>query len=411
MIALRGGRLCDPGLGWDGPADVYLSSEGVRAVLQPGQSPPAGRWTAVPCEGLLVVPGPIDTLCRCDPRADPWREDVRSLCAAAAAGGYTALLGYTAAAEPAEIAALRGLDLPVRLHPVAALSCDGALADLGLLRDAGAAAWSDWPGPAPGPALLRRALEYGGWLGAPVVVPAEDPDLAAGGGMAEGALSFSLGLHGVPEVAETLGVQAAAALRRACGGRLHFAALSAGSSLALLSGATAGVTAHHLALTEEAVAGYRTAAKLSPPLRTESDRRALLAAAVAGRVVLGSGHLPALPAEKDCEYDYAAFGASAVETALPLALSLLGPTAFARAAALGPARLFGLPGGSLAPGAPADAAVFALDEPWTVDPAAMRSRGRSTPLAGWRLGPRPVLTCVGGRVTWADGRFAGVTDA
>jgi dihydroorotase len=410
VIVLRGGRLCDPGLGGAGPADVYLAADGVRAVEAPGAPAPPGRFREVPCAGLLVVPGPIDTLCRADVRPDPWREDLGSLCAAAAAGGYTALLAYTALAEPGEIAALRSRELPVRLYPVAALSRDGVLCDLGLLADAGAAAWSDWPGPAPGPALLRRALEYGAFLERPVVVAAEEPSLG-GGGMAEGALSFSLGLRGVPEAAETLGVLTAAALRRAFGGRLHLAALSAASSLPLLQGVTASVTAHHLGLTEEAVDGYRTAAKLSPPLRTERDRRALLLAAAAGRVTLASGHAPALPAEKECEYDYAAFGASAVETALPLALSLLGASAFVRAASLGPARAFGLPGGTLRPGSPADAAVFAPDEPWTVDPAALRSRGRATPLAGRRLGPRPVLTCVGGRATWADPRFAGVTDA
>ena len=410
MIALLGGRLCDPALGWDGPADVYLAPDGVRAVQAPGDPAPAGRWSAVPCAGLLVVPGPIDSLCRCDVRPDPWREDVRSLCAAAAAGGYTALLGFTGCAEPGEVAALRALELPVRLHPVAALSREGALADLGLLRDAGAAAWSDWPAPAPDTALLRQALEYAGFLGRPVVVPAEEPALARGGVMAEGALSFALGLRGVPEAAETLGVRAGAALQRAFGGRLHFAALSSAAAVPLLGRATASVTAHHLALTEEAVRGYRTAAKLSPPLRTAADRAALLQAAAAGRLLLGSGHEPALPAEKDCEYDYAAFGASAVETTLPLALCLLGPQAFVRAASLGPARAFGLPGGTLRPGGPADAAVFA-PEPWTVEPAALRSRGRCTPLQGRTVQSRPVLTCVGGRVAWRDARFAGVTDA
>lgn len=411
MIALLGGRLCDPGLGWDGPADVYLAADGVRAVRAPGDPAPPGRWTELPCSGLLVVPGPIDTLCRCDLRADPWREDMHSLAAAAAAGGYTGLLGFTGCAEPGGIAALRALPLPVRLHPVAALSRNGVLADLGLLRDAGAVAWSDWPAPAPEPDLLRQALEYAGFLGGPVVVSAEEPTLARGGVMAEGALSFALGLRGVPEAAEMLGVQAGAAVARAFGGALHFAALSCGRAVAQLGRATASVTAHHLALTEEAVRGYQTAAKLRPPLRTAADRAALLEAAAAGRLLLGSGHEPALPAEKDCEYDYAAFGASAVETALPLALSLLGAPAFVRATALGPARAFGLPGGSLRPGAPADAAVFAPHAPWTVEPVALRSRGRCTPLRGRSVPARPVLTCVGGRIAWRDARFAGVTDA
>jgi dihydroorotase len=398
VIALVGGWLCDPSQGWDGPADVYLRERRVEAVLPHGAPAPDGAWDLVDCTGLLVVPGPIDTLCRLSLRPDPWREDVATLAEAAAAGGYTAVLAYTGSADPAAIASLRAADLPVRILPVAALSREGRLAELGLLADAGAVAFSDWPEPVRHASLMRRALEYAGWLGRPVVVRPEDPDLAAGGVMHEGALSFALGLRGIPAAAEAVAVARDAALQRAFGGRLHFAALSAADSLAALGEATASVTAHHLALTEEAVRGYRTAAKLAPPLRTEADRAALVAAAAAGRLSLASGHDPCAPEEKACEYDYARPGAAALETAPALALEVLGPAAFVAAACVGPARAFGLPGGTLAPGAPADVAAFRAHEDWVVEPERLRSRGRATPLAGRRLLPRPAFTVCAGRL-------------
>jgi dihydroorotase len=409
LIALVGGRVCDPALGLDGPADVYLRGGRVEAVLPAGSAPPPGDWRVYDCGGRLVVPGPIDTLCHVDLGADPWREDLRTTAAAAAAGGYTAILAFTGSADPAAIAAVRGMELPVRLYPVAALTREGRLAELGLLAEAGAVAFSDWPQAVRDASVVRRALEYAGWLGRTVAVHPEDPDLARGGVMHEGVLSFALGLRGIPAAAEVVAVQRDAALQRAFGGRLHFTALSAADALPHLGGASAAVTAHHLALTEEAVRGYDTAAKLSPPLRSERDRQALLAAVEAGRLCLASGHRAVPPEEKACEYDYASFGAVALETALPLALELLQPRAFVQACAAGPAAAFGLPGGTLAPGAPADVAVFEPSEAWEVRPEALRARSRATPLAGRRLHWRVALTVVGGQVVHAAP--AGVRDA
>jgi len=285
------------------------------------------------------------------------------LARAAARGGYTALLAFTGSADPAALAALLGRDLPVRLHPVAALTVGGRLADLGLLADAGAVAFSDWPEPVADARLMRSALEYAAGLGLPVIVRPEDPELGRGGVMHEGARSFGMGLRGIPAVAEAVAVARDALLQQAFGGRLHFAAISAAASIPLLGNATASVTAHHLLLTEAAVAGYNTAAKLRPPLRTEQDRAALLAAARDGRLLLASGHHPSPPEEKDREYDYASFGAETIGSALAVALEVLGPPAFVRATASGPRAAFGLPAGTLSPGSPADVSVFALGSP------------------------------------------------
>ncbi len=405
-MVLRGGHLCDPVQGWDGPADLYLRDGRVAAVLAPGAPPPAGQWRGWDASGFLVVPGPIDTLCACPAGGDPWREDLDSLSGAAAAGGYTALMVHTGSADPDRIGAVRGRAAGVRLHPVAALQRDGGLADLGLLQRAGAVAASDWPGQPVSPRLLRQALEYGAGVGLPVVAVAQDAELAGEGLAHEGPLAFALGLRGIPACAEEVAVARAAALQRSGGGRLHLAALSSSAGLEWLGAeVTAAVSAHHLLLTDAALRGYDTAAKLAPPLRGEADRAGLVAAVRAGLLFLASDHRPTAPEEKDGTFEAAACGASAVETALAAALEVLDPAAFVRACASGPAAAFGLPGGTLGVGAPADVAVFA-PRSWRVDWAELRSRGRCTPLAGRRLAHRAVLTVVAGRVVYADAQTA-----
>lgn len=388
MIALLGGHLADPALGWDGPADIYLEPAGVAAVLPPGAPPPPGVWEARECAGYCVVPGLIDTLCRVDLDPDPWREDPQQVAATAAAAGYTAVLAFTGSADPHRIAALAHGNFPVRFHPVAALTHGGHLADLGLLTQAGAVAFSDWPAALPHAGLVRQALEYAAGVGRPVILHPELSELAQGGMAHESPLSFAMGLHGIPAAAEVGAVARDMAIAHAVTARPHFAALSCAASLEHLGDATAGVTAHHLALTETAITGYRTEAKLSPPLRGESDRQALLAAARSGRLLLASGHAPCPAEEKVCEYDYASPGGAALETAPALALEWLGPVGLARAGAAGPAAAFRLAGGSLGAGRPADATVLDPGVEWCA---------ADGPMAGRTLRGRAVLTVVGGR--------------
>lgn len=536
-MALRGGWLSDPVQGWDGPADLYLADGRVAAVQPAGAPPPPGAWEERDCTGLLVLPGPIDTFCHLGREGDPWAEDPWTLALAAAAGGWTAVVAYTGSADPAAVARWRSLDLPVRLYPVAAATDGARLAEMGLLRAAGAVAVSDPPDRLRDARLMRRVLEYAGGSGLPVVVRPEDPDLARGGVMHEGARSFALGLRGIPAAAEEVAVCRDLALQRAFGGRLHFAALSSAGALRRLqdacgaagaegaaaadagagapgaartaasapapgtadpvgngaaappparptatgapadrerhpgrgrpgeagaaaalragvggpagpgasdrgdgageapgrreaaadgawrspgtatgrgsddaalpapgTGVTAGVTAEHLLLTDADVRPWDASTKLAPPLRGEADRRALLWALRQGWLMLASGHRPCPPERKACEYDYAEFGASALETALAVGLELLRPAALARACSSAPAAAFGLPGGTLCPGAPADLAVFDPRAEWVVEPHALRSAGRSTPLAGRRMRGRAVLTVVGGRLAFDAGR-------
>jgi dihydroorotase len=411
MIALRGGHLCDPRQGWDGPADLYLAEGRVLAVQPAGAPPPAppggAAWEAWDCRGLLVTPGPIDTCCCLSLARDPWREDAQALAEAAAAGGWTAVVVSTGSADPDVIARLASLPLPVRLLPLAAATVGEGLSDMGALAEAGAVAVGAADAWIADAARMRAVLTYAAGVGLPVVLAPQDPALARGGVMHEGVLSLALGLRGVPAAAEVVAVARDVILQAAFGGRLHFAALSCAASLPHLGGgATAGVQAAHLLLTAEAVRGYDTAAKLSPPLREPADRAALLEAVRRGDLVLASGHR-AVPAEgKACEYDYAEFGGSALETALAVGLECLSPTAFAQACAAGPAAALGLPGGRLAPGDPADVAAFDPRGSWEVPPAGLRSGGGGTPLAGRRLRGRARLTVVGGRVVFQAGDLA-----
>lgn len=391
MIALLGGHLADPELGWDGPADIYLDAVAVRAVLAPGSPPPPGDWEARDCAGLLVLPGLIDPLCRVDLDPDPWAEDPAAVAALAARAGYTALMAFTGSADPRRIAQLAQGRFAVRLYPVAALTSAGRLADLGLLARAGAVAFSDWPASVPDAGVVRQALQYAAGLERPVILHPELPELACGGVAHESAFTFALGLRGIPAAAEVAAVARDVAVARALGVRPHFAALSCAESLDVRGAASAGVLAHHLALTEAALAGYRTEVKLSPPLRTEADRQALVAAARAGHLLLASGHRFCPAEEKVCEYDYAAFGAPGLETAPALGLEYLGATGLARAGAAAPAAAFGLPGGSLGKGMAADVTVLAPEWAW---------RPEEGPEAGRQLRGRAVLTVVGGRVAF-----------
>jgi dihydroorotase len=394
VIALLGGHLVDPESGWDGPADIYLEAAGVVAVLPTSSATPPGDWETRDCAGLLVLPGLIDTLCRVDLDADPWREAPAAVAETAARAGYTAVLAFTGSADPRRISALTEGRYPIRFHAVAALTAGGRLADLGLLAQAGAVAFSDWPAALPHAGLLRQALEYAGGLDRPVIVHPELPELAQGGVAHESPLSFALGLRGIPAAAEVGAIARDMTVARTVGRAPHFAAISCADSLECLGPATAGVTAHHLVLTEAEVVGYRPEAKLSPPLRGDTDREALVAAARAGRLLLASGHRSCPAEEKACEYDYASFGAPGLETTPAVALAQLGALALARAGAAGPAAAFRLPGGSVRAGQPGDVTVFDAAAEWQAE---------TGPEAGRWLRGRAVLTVVGGRVAFARG--------
>ncbi|HMA18082.1 MAG TPA: dihydroorotase, partial [Thermoanaerobaculia bacterium] len=264
--------------------------------------------------------------------------------------------------------------------------------------------------------LLRRAIQHASLYGLPVVQHAEDPSLSCRAPMHEGAVSARLGLPGQPDAAEATAVAHDILVARLAGGRLHFAHLSTALSVGFLREAksrglpiTGEATPHHLTLTDAEVArsGYSTSCKMNPPLRERADVDALVAALEDGTIdAIATDHAPHHEDEKAVDFQTAPFGVVGLETAVSVIHDRLVRTGrlslrrFVELFSIGPARAFGLPGGTLAPGSPADLTLFDPHKRWTVDPSRFLSLGRSTPFAGWELVGAPAATIVGGRVVW-----------
>jgi dihydroorotase len=311
----------------------------------------------------------------------------------------------------------------VRVHPIGAItrgSQGEELAEYGDLREAGCVAVSDDGRPVASARVMRRALEYARAFDLTVIDHCEEPTLAQGAAMNEGTVSTVLGLRGAPALGEAVVVERDVLLAELTGGKVHIAHVSAAASVESVRrgkargvAVTAEVTPHHLLLTDQAVkdSGYDTSTKMNPPLRTEEDRQALLAGLRDGTIdCIATDHAPHTVDDKKVEYDQAAFGVVGLETAVPLCLDRLvggGILDLAQLVSLlstRPARVLGLPGGSLAPGSPADVTVLDLARRVVVDPKRFESKGRNTPFGGWRLKGGPALTIVAGQVVWTAPR-------
>ncbi|HEU5250485.1 MAG TPA: dihydroorotase [Thermoanaerobaculia bacterium] len=423
-LLIRGGRVVDPAAGLDGARDVLLRDGAVAGV---GERLDSGDAEVLDASGLLVFPGFIDLHVHLREPGREYAETIASGAAAAAAGGFTAVCAMPNT-EPTNddrsvtaFVSARGAEAgAARVYPIGAITRGrkGAeIAEFGEMQRAGAVAVSDDGDWVADGDLLRRALQHASLYGLPVVQHAEDTSLSRRGPMHEGGVSTRLGLAGQPDVAEASAVARDLLVARLAGGRLHLAHLSTALGVASVREAksrglpvTCEATPHHLTLTDEEVArsGYSTRFKMNPPLRESGDVAALVEALEDGTVdAIASDHAPHHADEKAVEFDAAPFGVVGLETAAavvhdrlvrPGRLSL---RRFVELLSSGPARTFGLPGGTLAPGSPADVTLFDPMKRWTVDPARFLSLGRSTPFAGWELVGAPAATIVGGRVVWS----------
>jgi dihydroorotase len=299
------------------------------------------------------------------------------------------------------------------------------LAELGELAEAGCVAYSDDGKPLMNSALLRRALEYAQAFARPIISHAEDAALSEGGVMHEGFVSTDLGLRGIPAAAEEIMVARDIALADLTGTPVHIAHVSTAAAVRLLRDAkargvpvTGEVTPHHLLLTDEALRAYDSNAKMAPPLRSKRDVEACREALADGTLdAIATDHAPHALTDKEVELDHAANGIVGLETAVALCLTHLVrervldlSTLVARLTA-GPARVLGLPGGSLAPGAPGDVTVVDLAHQHVIEPARFRSKARNTPFGGRACVGAPWLTVVGGRVVMRAGVVAGENGA
>jgi dihydroorotase len=426
-LLLKGGRVIDPAQGLDATLDVMIADTTIEEVGPRVQ--PRGAQV-LDMKGLVVCPGFIDIHTHL---REPGREDKETIATgtrAAAAGGFTAVCAMPNTEPVNDTAGITRAILEkaraegaVRVYPIGAITRGqkGAeLAEYGDLKEAGCVAVSDDGHPVASARVMRRALEYAKAFDLAVIDHCEEPTLAEKACMNEGPVSTALGLRGVPAAGEAIMVERDVLLAELAGGRVHVAHLSAAASVdAVRRGKARGVrvtaeaTPHHLFLTDEAVreTGYDTNTKMNPPLRSEADRQAVLAGLLDGTIdCIATDHAPHTVDDKKVEFDQAANGVVGLETAVALCLDRLvgaGLVELPHLVALlsaNPARVLGLPGGTLAPGSPADLTVLDLTKKRQVDPARFESRSRNTPFGGWILKGWPAMTIVAGRVAWKDAR-------
>ncbi len=425
-IVVQNGTVIDPANGLEEALDLLIEAGVIREWGPPGSfaSVEAKRIGA---SGCIVAPGLIDMHVHLREPGHEYKETVLTGTQAAVAGGFTAVacmantspVNDNGAVTRFIIEQARRAEL-ARVFPIGALSKGlggEELAEIGEMIDAGAVAISDDGRPVMDTNLMRRALEYCLMFDVPISVHEEDLHLSSGGSMNEGPTSVRLGIRGVPSVAEEVMVARDIALARLTRGRVHIAHISTRRAVDLVRqakaegvGVTAEVAPHHFTLTEEAVEGYETNAKMSPPLRLADDVTAMKEGLRDGTIdAIATDHAPHHRDEKEVEFDQAAHGVTGLETALSLTLNLVrdGVVSLSEAIrkfTINPARILGLPYGTLSVGRSADLTIFAPQESWRLVPPTSRSRSQNTPFAGWDLTGKVRLTMVDGRVVYDDGR-------
>jgi len=419
-------RLIDPEACTDGTGTLVVERGRIRA--QGAVAPPPGA-RIVDCAGLCLAPGIVDWGVKIGEPGERHRESFRSAGLAAAAGGVTTIIARpdTLPAidtpETLEFVTRRAAEAsPVAIRHMAALTRgrEGReMTEIGFLRDAGALAFTDADHVTADARILARCLTYARGLGALVVGHPQEPALSRGAAATSGKFAALRGLPAVSAMAERIGLERDLALVEMTGARYHADQITTAAALHALQRAkaagldvSAGVSVHHVTLNEFDLGDYRTFFRLTPPLRAEDDRKAVVAALAEGLIeVLCSMHTPADEESKRLPFAEAAPGAVGLETLLPAALRLwhsgdLTLVQLFRALALNPARRLGLPVGRLAVGAPADLVLFDPDAPFVLDRFALRSKSRNTPFDGARMQGRVRATFVAGRQVFGEGLHA-----
>jgi dihydroorotase len=427
-LLLKGGRVVDPASGRDGEFDVLVEDGRIARV---GKSlPTEGADVLEVKPGWIVAPGLIDIHVHLREPGQEHKETIATGTASAVAGGFTAVACMPNTDPVNDHPGITELILRkaaaadlARVYPIGAVSIGSRgeqMAELGAQKAAGCVAFTDDGRPVASALLMRRALEYAGMLGIPIVDHCEDPSLKGDGVAHEGFFAARLGLRGIPGVAESIMVERDIALAEMTGGPFHVCHMSARQSIRAVRDAKArGVTnvtcevaPHHFVLTDESLETpirYDTNVKMNPPLREAADRDAMLAGIADGTVdVIATDHAPHHADEKLVEFDQAPFGIVGLETCVPLVFDRLvhaGRIGVRRAIELlsvNPARVFRLPGGSLADGAPADITILAPDSTVTIRASALKSKSKNTPFDGWTLKGAVAMTVVGGRIVYRN---------
>lgn len=423
-ILLANGRIIDPSRDLDIIGDILIA-EGVVREAKKGigaAGVPEGT-EVIDCRGKLVAPGLIDMRAFIGEPGEASRETLASASQAAAAGGVTTIICQPdtspAIDDPATVDFVlrRARDnAVVHVHPMAAITkgLEGQeMTEIGLLKAAGAVAFTDGAKSITNAQVMRRALTYAGDFDALIVHHTEDPNLIGDGVMNEGEFAARLGLLGIPNAAETVMLERDICLVALSRGRYHAASVTCADSLEVLRRAkdagvnvTASASINHVTLNENDIGPYRTFLKLTPPLRAEDDRKAAVEALASGLIdCVMSDHNPQDVETKRLPFAEAAPGAIGLETMLSAGLRLVhnGEIALSvllRAMSTRPAELLGLPGGTFKSGAPADVIVVDTEVPWVLDPNELKSKCKNTPFDEARLTGRVIRTIVSGRTVY-----------
>lgn len=418
-------RIVDPSRGIDEVGTIIVEGNRIAAAGKAAhnQGAPEGA-KVIDCAGKAILPGLIDGRVFIGEPGGEHRETIASASIAAAAGGVTSIVMMPDTDPVIDNVALVEFVLrtakdtaSVNVYPAAAITkclAGREMTEFGLLREAGSVAFTDGRHTVANSLVMRRALTYARDFGAVIAHETLDADLASSGVMNEGLYASWLGLSGIPREAELIPLERDLALARLTGGAYHAAKISTAMAAGAVARAkadganvTAGVSIHNLALNENDVGEYRTFFRLTPPLRAEDDRLAMIEALKDGTIdVVVSSHDPQDVDTKRLPFADAAAGAIGLETLLGAALRLyhnddISLLRLVDVLSTAPARLFGLPGGTLKPGAAADLVLVDLDEPWVVSEAGIHSRSKNTCFEGARLQGKVLQTMVSGRTVFS----------
>ena len=420
-LLIKNGRVIDPASGHDAHADVWIEGGVIRAV---GADLSAGAAGVLDATGLIVAPGFIDMHVHLREPGFEHAESIESGSRAAAAGGFTSICPMPNTAPVNDNAMVTSYIIEkarqyavVNVWPIGAITKGSAgeeLAAIGSMTQAGAVAISDDGRPVMNARLMRRAMEFARSFGIPVIDHCEDLHLSAGGDMHEGAESVRLGLRGIPACSEDVMVARDILLAEVTGARYHVAHISSRHSVEMVALAksrglkvTAEATPHHLALADTDIEPYDSNFKMKPPLRSRCDVNAVVAGVASGAIdAIATDHAPHPGSEKMQEFEKCPFGILGLETALSVALENLlhpGKIGLMRLVELftaGPAKILGIPRGTLEPGAAGDVTLFSIDREWTYDVNKSFSKSRNSPFDGRTFRGGPVAAIVGGRVVW-----------